>query len=366
MKKISPPGLSWLFFFFISSFIFLSCGVKGPLQPPLSLIPPKIEAIKCYQQGTKIVLEWTTPLFYENGVAMSSFPVVEIWVNKVPIEAPSKTSILADLGEILKKSRLLEEINCGENQAPSTWPSSIESRWEYPWSAEKSGQEILIFFLRLKDNQGRKSSFSQPVIIAPIKPPSPPQILKAELAEDRVILSWKYVPRDKDEEINGFNLYKKEKEASTWQRLNPMPFSLHEFEDKEIILGKTYVYAVRSVQVIDSIERESELSESVEILIKDVFPPPPPSGVVFIIGEDRIVLNWEPSLAPDLAGYRIRRRAEDSQIFELLTPEPILRTSYEDLQVEKGKSYYYAITACDQAGNESQPIAIKVRMERER
>lgn len=363
MKKISLPGFAFLYF--ISNFFLFSCGVKGPLQPPLILIPRPIEAIKCYQQGTKIVLEWTTPLVYENGVAMNSCPVVEIWGTQMPIEANSATSFSPDLREILKKSRLLEAITCGENQSPSTWASAIESRWEYPWSPEKAGREILFFFLRLKDDRGRKSPFSEPVIITPVKPPPPPQLLRAELGEGRVSLRWEFVPEDKEEKIDGFNLYRKEKNASTWQRLNPLPLSVREFEDREVILGKTYLYAVRSVQVIDSIERESDISESIEILVKDVFPPPPPSGVVFIVGEDRIVLSWEPSFASDLAGYLIRRRIEGNPDFELLTPEPILRTSYEDLRVEKGKSYHYAITACDQAGNESQPVQIKVKMEQE-
>ncbi|MCX7973852.1 MAG: lipoprotein [Candidatus Aminicenantes bacterium] len=370
MKKISHLGSIPYLFIFMAFFLTLSsCGVKGPLQPPLVLIPQKIESVKCYQQGEKIVLEWTTPLVYENGLTMSSWPVVEIWGYESFLEAGEKELLNLGSREIVKKSRLLEEKKCGENQATLTLPSTIELRWEYPLVAEKIGRELLIFLLRVKDDRGRKSSFTEPVAIIPVKPPPPVPRLRAEVQSDRIILQWdtpSFSPEKSNQKIDGFNVYKKEKDASSWQRLNSVPVPIPLFEDREIAMGKIYLYAVRSVHFIDSLERESELSETLEIEMKDVFPPPQPTGVIALTGEDRIVLSWEPSLAPDLAGYLIRRRSEESKDFELLTPKPILSTNYEDLKVEKGKSYYYAITACDQAGNESQPVEVKVRIEEEK
>ena len=359
MKKTGR--VAFVFIFFLLS----ACGVKGPLQPPLVLIPRKIEAIKTFQQEERIILKWTTPLVYENGLAMSTWPVVEIWGLEFPLEPDFKETVEIRLKEMIKKSRLLAEVKLGEKESGLTLPEIFEASWEYPFNLEKSGELAFLFELRLRDERGRKSGFSDPVVIIPVTPPLPPHDLKAEVQENKILLRWEApseAPRPEEKEIvYGYHVYRKE-DSGGWSRLNSELLRVPQYEDQSIVMGKTYFYAVRAVRIIDAIERESEASEELKIEMKDIFPPPPPSGVIALAGEDRIILSWEPSLSPDLAGYLIRRRAEDEATYELLTSEPILATSYEDFKVEKGKSYYYAITACDQAGNESRPVEIKASL----
>ena len=359
MKKTGQ--VAFVFIFFLLS----ACGVKGPLQPPLVLIPRKIETIKIYQQGERIILKWTTPLVYENGLAMSSWPVVEIWGSEFSPEPDFKEMVGAELKERMKKSRLLAEIKLGEKESGASLPETFEVSWEYPFKLEKSGELAFLFELRLRDERGRKSAFSDPVLIIPVTPPLPPLDLNAEVQENKIHLRWEAPPEahrsEQKDIVYGFHVYRKEG-SGTWSRLNSELLPDPQFEDKSVVLGKTYFYCVRAVRIIAAMERESEASEELKIEMKDIFPPPPPSGVIALAGEDRIILSWEPSLSPDLAGYLIRRRAEDETIYELLTSEPILATSYEDLKVEKGKSYYYAITARDQAGNESQAVEIKASL----
>ncbi len=359
MNKISRLA------FFLIFFLIYSCGVKGPLQPPLILIPQKIESLSLYQQGKKIVLRWITPLVYENGVAMGAWPSVEIWGFESSLESVLKEPLDNFAKERRREKKLLAEIKLEENQSSLSLPASFEASWEFPVPSEKIGRIVFFFELRLKDERGRKSSFSKPVFIIPVEPPLPPRNLKAELQEDKVVLRWESSSEDsktpETRMAENYNIYRKEK-SSTWKRLNSDPLSEKKFEDREIIFGRFYYYLVRTIRLVDSIERESEASEQIEVEIKDIFAPPSPKGVIAIAGEDRIVITWEPSPAPDVAGYLIRRRTEGETSFELLTPEPIMVTSYEDRKVEKGRSYHYAITACDQAGNESQPVEIRVSM----
>lgn len=361
MKKLGQSG------FFLTIFLIYACGVKGPLQPPLVLILPKIETVNFYQQETKIILKWITPLAYEGGVAMSTWPVVEIWGFESPLE-PDLKGPLVDFKERQKKKRLLAEIKLEKDQSSLSLPTSFEASWEYTFEPEKIGRTVFFFELRLKDERRRKSVFSEPIVIVPVDPPLPPQNLKAELQEDRILLRWESSFETKGSEVGavteGYNIYRKES-SSTWKRLNSGLWREKEFEDKEIIFGKTYYYLVRAIRLVDSVERESEASDQLEVEIKDIFAPPSPVGVMAITGEDKIIITWEPSVAPDIAGYLIRRRTEEETSYELLTPEPIMATSYEDHKVEKGKSYYYAITACDQAGNESRPSEIRASMIKE-
>jgi len=359
MKKTGQVAFVFIFF------LLFACGVKGPLQPPLVLIPRKIEAIKVFQQGERIVLKWTTPLVYENGLAMSTWPVVEIWSHEFPLEPDFKEMVEAELKEKMKKGRLLAEVKLGEKESGLSLPETFEASWEYPFNLEKSGELAFLFELRLRDERGRKSAFSDPVLIVPVAPPLPPHGLKAEVQENKILLRWEAPseaarPEEKDIAY-GYHVYRKE-DSGGWTRLNSELLPDTKFEDQSVAMGKTYFYSVRAVRIVEAIERESKPSEELKIEMKDIFPPPPPSGVIALAGEDRIILSWEPSLSPDLAGYLIRRRAEDEAAYELLTSEPILATSYEDLKVEKGKSYYYAITARDQAGNESRPVEIKTSL----
>lgn len=356
MKKIGQLG------FFLLFFLIYACGVKGPLQPPLILIPQKIEAISFYQQEAKIILKWITPLVYEGGVAMSTWPVVEIWGLESPLSPDLKEKLDSFLKERQRKRKLLAEIKFEENQAGLSLPASLEASWEYSFGPEKIGQTAFCFELRIRDERGRKSAFSEPIVIVPTNPPLPPRGLKAELQESGVVLRWEAsFETSKSEEApvsEGYNIYRRES-SSNWKRLNLELWPDKEFEDREVIIGKTYYYLIRAVRIVDSIERESEASEQLAIEMKDIFAPPPPAAVMAMAGEDRIIITWEPSAASDIAGYLIRRRAEGETTYELLTPEPIMATSYEDLKVEKGKSYHYAITACDQAGNESRPVEIR-------
>ncbi|MCK7579395.1 MAG: hypothetical protein MZV65_29175 [Chromatiales bacterium] len=43
----------------------LACGKKGPLRPPLRLVPQTAEGLRAFQRGARIVLEWTQPDAYQ-------------------------------------------------------------------------------------------------------------------------------------------------------------------------------------------------------------------------------------------------------------------------------------------------------------
>ncbi len=36
-----------------------ACGKKGPLRPPLRLVPQTAEGLRASQRGARVVLEWT-------------------------------------------------------------------------------------------------------------------------------------------------------------------------------------------------------------------------------------------------------------------------------------------------------------------
>jgi hypothetical protein len=85
---------------------------------------------------------------------------------------------------------------------------------------------------------------------------------------------------------------------------------------------------------------------------KDVFPPPPPVGVLVLTEEGGNRIVWNPVLASDLKGYRVYR---------LDAPGATWRKIGDDLKdpvfFDPGAPLgaRYRVTAFDQAGNESAP-----------
>lgn len=87
--------------------------------------------------------------------------------------------------------------------------------------------------------------------------------------------------------------------------------------------------------------------------IRDVSPPAEPQAVSSVTGDDRVTLTWVRNTEPDLAGYRVYRGTTgyDGPFTALGTTDLL---SWADLTANNGTTYYYAVSAYDDAGNESE------------
>lgn len=83
----------------------------------------------------------------------------------------------------------------------------------------------------------------------------------------------------------------------------------------------------------------------------DKIPPDPPTGLRSVTGDKAVYLYWNPNKEPDLAGYRIYRNNAPSGYFKLIAD--VAEPYYVDRDVENGITYFYAVSAYDTAGNES-------------
>jgi fibronectin type 3 domain-containing protein len=83
----------------------------------------------------------------------------------------------------------------------------------------------------------------------------------------------------------------------------------------------------------------------------DQFPPAPPAGLTAVASAAGLELTWDRNAEPDLAGYRIYRAAPGGA-FEKIG-ETRENPSFSDRKTEAGRNYRYAVSAYDQAGNES-------------
>lgn len=84
----------------------------------------------------------------------------------------------------------------------------------------------------------------------------------------------------------------------------------------------------------------------------DTTPPLPPVGIYAIALDNAVGLNWIPNQETDLSGYKIYVSSSYNGRYEFIGVSS--RASFTDNGVRNGNKYYYAITAYDYTGNESE------------
>ncbi|HEX7424944.1 MAG TPA: hypothetical protein VF311_13815, partial [Terriglobales bacterium] len=64
-------------------------------------------------------------------------------------------------------------------------------------------------------------------------------------------------------------------------------------------------------------------------------------------------LNWTASTSSNVTGYNVYRATQSGGPYTKLTSSPVAGTSYTDVTVQAGQTYYYVTTAVDSSSNES-------------
>ena len=86
---------------------------------------------------------------------------------------------------------------------------------------------------------------------------------------------------------------------------------------------------------------------------KDREPPAVPRGVRTITGDGYVIVEWYPNGEFDLDGYTVWR-SEDNNDFVSIAELSVDSTVYTDRNVRNGRTYYYAVSAIDNDGNQSE------------
>ncbi|MFQ5607321.1 MAG: hypothetical protein ACE5GA_05195 [Candidatus Zixiibacteriota bacterium] len=130
--------------------------------------------------------------------------------------------------------------------------------------------------------------------------------------------------------------------------------TVNQFQEKLSKLGAVSLVGIALFVVLFTGACDDEIvTEFVEI---DVAPPAP-QGVYTIRGDNMVTVNWLLVEAADFDRYRIYRGNDslDGSVFNLVG-ESLVETFTDD-PVSNGTRFYYAVTAVDQAGNESAQSA---------
>jgi len=82
--------------------------------------------------------------------------------------------------------------------------------------------------------------------------------------------------------------------------------------------------------------------------------PFPPDGVFSVTGDGVVTIYWNENQEPDLDGYAVYRGTTDPGPYFFLADVPANQTWYDDFDVNNGETWFYAVTAFDRNGNESE------------
>jgi len=190
--------------------------------------------------------------------------------------------------------------------------------------------------------------------------PRAPRELKAVPGDKIVSLSWSPVTALQDgsaaRDLTGYVIYRLSG-AGAWIRLTPAPTPANSFQDVAVLNDVEYTYKVQAVRRVGD-DLLASLDSPTRIAMPEKRTPPPPVlNVLAVATSQGVELRWEPSPAPDVAGYHVYRRAAGEEKYTRLTPELVKKPYFVDGRVNRGQTYHYYVTAVDDSprANESLP-----------
>ncbi len=106
-----------------------------------------------------------------------------------------------------------------------------------------------------------------------------------------------------------------------------------------------YIVSVISIFIFTSCQRN-------DLMQIDTTPPSPPTGLNVLNGDNRVDLTWNANPERDLAGYNVYYAYSYNGKYTLIGSTT--NNYYVDYGAHNGTTYYYAVAAYDNNGNESE------------
>lgn len=333
--------------FFLASF---GCGKRTIPLPPVEKNFQRAE-ITGIQRGYSVYLSWEIPVSNVTDQRFSKIARVDIY----RLAESSSSSLTLSEEEFASRSTLIATI-------PVT--DSSPKQLNYLDNLVVAGQPTrLRYAVRFVNADGQKAVFSNFLIIEPTEMiANNPTGLAGKVSQNAVQLQWNApisnVNGSTPPNIIGYNVYRI-LESGAAKSLNDVPITTNNFDDKFFEFGINYKYFVRTISLGKASDPvESLNSNIIEIKPEDTFAPSPPSAITIAAAPSTLSIFFAVNPENDVAGYRIYRSRNHDQpkrTWTLLTNELLTTNTFQDKNIESGKTYYYYLTATDKTGNVSEP-----------
>ena len=331
----------------------LSCGKRKPPLPPTERVLQRVE-ITGFQRGNQIILSWKMPEKNAGKGSLVNIDRADVYRLAEPLSSPQALSE----EEFASRSTLIASLRIRDTDFDSKTLSFTDT-------LQFAGQAArLRYAIRFVNASGQKAAFSNFFLFEPAaRIAGAPTSLSANVSQEAVKLDWDAPRANVDGStpvsLLGYNVYRSESDKVPGRLLNKTPVIGTNFDDQFFQFDKPLFYFVRSVSVGTGGEPvESGESNILQLVAKDTFPPGAPAGITLAATPTTISIFFATNTDKDVVGYRIYRSedpAREKKDWQLLTPALLTTNTFQDTGVASGKTYFYYLTATDNAGNVSEP-----------
>lgn len=315
----------------------MGCGIKAPPVVPHAPTPQTVTDLAAFSRRGMIVLQWSIPKKDTDEKKLIDLGGFYVWRQFIPVAEIGSATCPADF-------RPLVDIDYQAYQKALRGADRMTC-WDY--QVGKDGKYT--YKVTAYTGSGVHSEHSNAAAFYWISPPPAPHHVEAIPGDQSVHLSWQ-IPSglQQDEGRFRFNVYRRlPDQGYDLIPLNGTPIVGNAFDDRRVTNDTRYYYVIRSLKSSDGETIESKDSVEVAAVPEDLAPPAAPSATMAFQARDGIVIIWEPSLDPDLEGYRVYRRLETEPKPILISPRLEEKTMYLDSTFVPGLTYYYSVTAVD-------------------
>ncbi len=337
------------------------CGRKLPPQAPLLVLPARVEPVRISQEGSDVVLRFPYPTVTNAGEPLTNLTKVTVLREvqgaregqKPP--APPADSAARERDERLFRQRAetVAELSRADLDAATVGGDLVVRDPLVPlYREQRIGRVLLRYAVTATRDRKRVSPLSPIAAIVPRVPPDRPLRVVATVEEKRVCLDWwppaAMLDGATPATVAGYAVYRR---ALSDEEYDDKPLGVAigplSYVDETAGSGRLYAYTVRAAPVADVPLILGPAADEVLVSTKDVFPPPAPEGLLVLAEAGGTRLVWNPSLAGDLAFYRVYVLDGGKRM--------LLQDHLKDpLWFDAGASgRTYGVTAVDASGNES-------------
>jgi hypothetical protein len=326
------------------------CGKKGPPEPPVRILPAAPGAIAVRQVGGDILLSATLRPTRTDGTPLA--PGAEVRVMRMPSAPGLRPGLVSERYLV---QQFLQEAGTIATLDPRTPQGGATGRFAYrdsgvvpenPGAAAPGAPSGFLYGLRVVEPGGKSSPMRAPVLVEVAQPPPPPGALEGEAVEGEVRLTWQAAS-----DSGTYNVYRRESPDGPEPEapINPTPLTVTEYVDRSFHYDTEYQYFVRASLAGRGTPCESLAGPLYTVRPHDHFAPVAPTGIAVVVEGQQIRVYWFPNAEPDLAGYRIYRRAEGESESRLVGEVVSTESSWADAGAAPEVRYYYAVSAIDGA-----------------
>jgi hypothetical protein len=330
----------------------VGCGKTGPPVAPERRLPVAVSDLSGLVEGTTLVLTWSNPGTRVDGSRLKDLATIRIYRREETGDGEPKPALLS-WGKVvgydeIATIRLADPAPARIDGNRATWidPDRLTPGRRY------------VYVLTAVDSIGRSSAPSARLAMQFLAAPRPPEGVTATVGESYVRLAWLpptlLVDGTPAPGPLSYEILRASAAEGPFAVVTPEPVPTTGFTDRGVANEQTYYYRVRAVRAEPGARARSEPSRVVAATPVKVTPPSPPMNLVAAPSEGAVRLAWDASPEADVAGYIVYRAMAPGADFVRLTPTPLARTTFTDRTVERGKTYFYVVTAVDRAARRNE------------